>query len=189
MLTMPVAGFLADKIGPGKVVLTGLVLDTVGMGMLIPLDDQTSYAYIITAFVVMGLGMGSTMMPVFTAALASLKEHDVARGSTLMNITQQVGASIGTALFSVLLTNAYNNHAGVVGPAVAIANGGDPAKLGIPAGKVQAILDQGQHFMGTAFGHVFLVATILVGLCLVPAAFLSRKPPEKAVDPSAMMVG
>src|SRR3569623_1912347 len=188
MLTMPVAGFLADKIGPGKVVLTGLVLDTVGMGMLIPLDDQTSYAFIITAFVVMGLGMGSTMMPVFTAALASLKPHDVARGSTLMNITQQVGASIGTALFSVLLTNAYNTHAGVVGPAVALANGGDPAKLGIPAGKVQAILDQGQHFMGTAFGHVFLVATILVGLCLVPAAFLSRKPPEKAVDPSAMIV-
>src|SRR3569623_1287881 len=188
MVTMPIAGFLADKIGPGKVVLTGLVLDTLGMAMLVGVDDKTSYAYIITSFVIMGLGMGSTMMPVFTAALASLKEHDVARGSTLMNITQQVGASIGTALFSVLLTNAYNTHAGVVGPAVALANGGDPAKLGIPAGKVQALLDQGQHFMGTAFGHVFLVATNLVGLCLVPAAFLSRKPPEKAVDPSAMIV-
>ena len=58
----------------------------------------------------MGLGMGATMMPVFTAALASLKDHDIARGSTLMNITQQVAASIGTALFSVLLTNAYNNQ-------------------------------------------------------------------------------
>ena len=127
MLTMPIAGFLADKIGPGKVVLTGLVLDTVGMGMLAFIDDQTPYPYIITAFVIMGLGMGATMMPVFTAALASLKDHDVARGSTLMNITQQVSASVGTALFSVLLTNAYNEH-----PA-SNADAGHPERRGTPA--------------------------------------------------------
>ena len=42
MVTMPIAGFLADKIGPGKVVLTGLVLDTVGMGMLIRSTPTTS---------------------------------------------------------------------------------------------------------------------------------------------------
>jgi EmrB/QacA subfamily drug resistance transporter len=188
MLTMPVAGFLADKIGPGKVVLTGLVLDTIGMAMLIPLDDQTSYAYIITAFVVMGLGMGSTMMPVFTAALASLKANDVARGSTLMNITQQVAASIGTALFSVLLTNAYNDHARVIGPTLAIQNGTDPAKLGLSPDQVKATVAAGLHFMGTSFGHVFLVATVLVGLCLVPAFFLPRKPAEKSVDPASMLV-
>src|SRR4029079_16397893 len=157
MLTMPVAGFLADKIGPGKVVLTGLVLDTVGMGMLIPIDDRTSYTYIITAFVVMGLGMGWTMMPVFTAALASLKDHDIARGSTLMNITQQIAISMGTALFSVLLTNAYNNHRATVGPTLAIQNGADPNTLGIPADKVQAITSLGLHFMGQSFGGVFLV--------------------------------
>ena len=113
MLTMPIAGFMADKIGPGKVVLAGLLGDTVGMGMLAFIDDQTPYPYIMTAFVIMGLGMGATMMPVFTAALASLEDHDVARGSTLMNITQQVSASVGTALFSVLLTNAYNQHPSV----------------------------------------------------------------------------
>jgi hypothetical protein len=49
-------------------------------------------------------------------------------------------------------------------------------------------MDQGLHFMGTSFGQVFLVAAILVGLCLIPASFLSRKPPEKSVDPSSMMV-
>ena len=52
----------------------------------------------------MGLGMGATMMPVFSAALATLTDQNIARGSTLMNITQQVAASIGTALFSVVLT-------------------------------------------------------------------------------------
>ena len=188
MLTMPIAGFLADKIGPGKVVLTGLVLDTVGMAMLIPVDDKTSYGYIITSFVVMGLGMGSTMMPVFTAALASLKEHDIARGSTLMNITQQIAISMGTALFSVLLTNAYNDHPTTVGPTLALQNGATPDQLGIPAGQVEAITSQGLHFMGQSFGGVFLVATVLVGLCLVPSFFLPRKPPEHHVDPAAAMV-
>jgi EmrB/QacA subfamily drug resistance transporter len=189
MLTMPIAGFLADKIGPGKVVLTGLVLDTVGMAMLVPVDEKTSYAYIITSFVVMGLGMGSTMMPVFTAALASLKDHDIARGSTLMNITQQIAISMGTALFSVLLTNAYNNHSSTVNPTLAIQNGADPAQLDIPSGQVDGIVAQGLHFMGQSFGGVYLVATVLVGLCLVPAFFLPRKPAEKPVDAAQVMVG
>jgi EmrB/QacA subfamily drug resistance transporter len=184
MVTMPIAGFLADKIGPGKVVLTGLVFDTVGMALLIGVDDKTSYGYIITAFVVMGLGMGSTMMPVFTAALASLKSHDIARGSTLMNITQQIAISMGTALFSVLLTNAYNNHASTVGPTLAVQNGADPAQVGL----TPAVMAQGLHFMGQSFGGVFLVSTVLVGLCLVPAFFLPRKPAETSVDPAAAMV-
>jgi len=189
MLTMPVAGFLADKIGPGKVVLTGLVFDTVGMGMLIALDATTSYTYIITAFVIMGLGMGSTMMPVFTAALASLKAHAVAQGSTLMNITQQIAISVGTALFSVLLTSGYNQHADVVNPTLALQNGADPASLGLSQAQADAVTVQGLHFMGLAFGDSFLVATILVGLCLIPAFFLPRKPAEHTAEAPAMMVG
>jgi EmrB/QacA subfamily drug resistance transporter len=189
MLTMPVAGFLADKIGPGKVVLTGLVFDTVGMGMLIPIDDKTSYAYIMTSFVIMGLGMGSTMMPVFTAGLASLKDVDIARGSTLMNITQQIAISMGTALFSVLLTNAYNNHESTVNPTLALQNGATPDQLGLSPDQATSVMAQGLHFMGQSFGGVFLVATVLVGLCLVPSFFLPRKPPEHHVDPAQAMVG
>ena len=195
MLTMPVAGFLADKIGPGKVVLVGLVLDTIGMAALALVDDQTSYAYIIAAFVVMGLGMGSTMMPIFTAALASLSDHDIARGSTLMNITQQIAISVGTAMFSVLLTSAYDAHASVVGPTLAIQSAGtDPGKLQavlaqlhLTQAQVTPLTADGIHFMGSSFGHIFLVATIVVGLCLVPAAFLPRKPADRATDPTSAM--
>ena len=105
MLTMPLAGVLADRIGPGKVVLTGMTLVTIGMAMFTQLTDTTSYTMLLGALFVMGLGMGGTMMPMMAAALATLTNHDIARGSTLTNIVQQVAASIGTALFSVLLTN------------------------------------------------------------------------------------
>ena len=105
MITMPIAGILADKIGPGKIVLVGITVITVGMAMFTQISADTSYAYMLGALFIMGLGMGGTMMPIMTAALATLTAHTVARGSTLLNITQQVAASIGTALFSVILTN------------------------------------------------------------------------------------
>ena len=38
MITMPIAGVLADRIGPGKIVLTGIAVITVGMGMFTQLD-------------------------------------------------------------------------------------------------------------------------------------------------------
>ena len=105
MITMPIAGILADKIGPGKIVLVGITVITVGMAMFTQIDAETSYPYMLGALFIMGLGMGGTMMPIMTAALATLTAHNVARGSTLLNITQQVAASMGTALFSVILTN------------------------------------------------------------------------------------
>jgi EmrB/QacA subfamily drug resistance transporter len=194
MLTMPIAGFLADKIGPGKVVLTGLVLDTIGMGMLVVTDDKTPYSYLITSFVIMGLGMGATMMPVFTAALASLKSQDVARGSTLMNITQQISISLGTALFSVLLTTAYNAHSRVVGPTLALQNAGSPAQkqavldqLHLTPSQAEVVVSQGLHYMGSAFGGIFVVSTVLVGCCLIPAFFLPRKPADRSAAPAAAM--
>ncbi|MDT0401043.1 MULTISPECIES: DHA2 family efflux MFS transporter permease subunit [Streptomyces] len=160
MITMPIAGILADRIGPGKIVLTGIVVITVGMGMFTQLSADTSYTYIVAALFVMGLGMGATMMPIMASALATLKDHTVARGSTLMNIVQQVAASIGTALFSVLLTNGLKDITAT-----------SPVEV--------------RSEMGDAFASVFLVATILVAVCLVPAALLPRKK-VKATDPTVL---
>ena len=53
----------------------------------------------------MGLGMGGTMMPIMTSALKTLRSAEVARGSTLLNITQQIASSVGVAVMSVILTN------------------------------------------------------------------------------------
>lgn len=162
MLTMPVAGVLADRIGPGKIVLTGISVITVGMAMFTQIGADTSYLYLCSALFVMGLGMGGTMMPIMSAALATLQAHTIARGSTLMNIVQQVAASMGTALFSVLLTNGTID-----------LDPSDPATF-IPG-------------MADAFATVFVVATILVACVLIPAAFLPRRK-VAAVDP-ALVVG
>ncbi len=41
--------------------------------------------------------------------------------------------------------------------------------------------------MADAFSTVFVVATILVACCLIPAFFLPRKKAERVVDPAAMV--
>lgn len=102
---MPIAGRLVDKIGPGKVVLTGLPLIALGMFSFTRLSSGSPYWLLLGSLIVMGLGMGCTMMPLMTAAMATLKHDMVARGSTLMYIVQQTAGSIGTAIMSVVLTN------------------------------------------------------------------------------------
>ena len=165
MITMPIAGVLADKIGPGKIVLGSIAVVTVGLAMFSTLTDTTSYAFLLTSLFIMGLGMGGTMMPIMSAALATLRDHTIARGSTLMNIVQQVAASIGTAVFTVLLTNGLEDELTPTTP---------PAEMpGVIAG---------------VYGDVFLVGTVLVALVLIPACFLPRKRIEHQVDP-AVLVG
>jgi EmrB/QacA subfamily drug resistance transporter len=105
MLTMPIAGALTDKVPIGRIVPVGLVIILIGMFGLTQVTSDTSYGLLIAELVVMGLGMGATMMPLFTAALRTLTPHQVARGSTLLNITQQIASSVGVAVMSVLLTN------------------------------------------------------------------------------------
>jgi hypothetical protein len=128
----------------------------------------------------MGLGMGGTMMPIMTSALQSLQDHEIARGSTLMNITQQVAASIGTALFSVLLTNSFNASA-AVGQLRAAQQAGQV--LRDPAIIATALKD-----MADGFGGAFVVATVLIALCLVPAYLLPRQKTSRAVENDAAAV-
>jgi EmrB/QacA subfamily drug resistance transporter len=171
MITMPIAGILADKIGPGKIVLAGITVITVGMAMFTQIEADTSYVYILGALFIMGLGMGGTMMPIMTSALQTLTHHETARGSTLLNITQQVAASIGTALFSVLLTNGFNDSDAVGQLRSAAESGAQPDPRIVP----QAFSD-----MSVAFSEVFLVATVLVALCFVPSFLLPRRKPVHA---------
>jgi EmrB/QacA subfamily drug resistance transporter len=171
MVTMPIAGLLADRIGPGKIVLTGIVVLAVGMAVFTQVSAHTSYALLLSALFVMGLGMGATMMPIMTAALQTLTDQNLARGSTLMNIVQQVAGSIGTAVISVILTNAYQAREAANTLVHASQN---PA---IFATLTPAAIAKGLSQMADSFGVAFLVATVLIVLCLVPAAMLPRRKP------------
>jgi hypothetical protein len=136
---------------------------------------------------VMGLGMGSTMMPLFTSALKTLRAQEVARGSTLLNITQQVSSSIGVALMSVLLTNHLNDSPVVPGTETAPGLDGGITETGaaILSNTRPAVVDQlhldpaavarGLTDAASSFAQTYWVAWTLVLLTLVPALLLPRR--------------
>jgi EmrB/QacA subfamily drug resistance transporter len=174
MITMPIAGRLTDRLGPGKLVLAGLAVIMAAMTVFTQVTATSSYVLLLGSLFVMGLGMGMTMMPVMSAAMASLTQREVARGSTTMNIVQQVAGSIGTAVMSVILTNRENGD-----PAIlflfGLAQGQIPAEQMPPAEQVPGLVAAGQEALAGAFGHTFLVATVLLAFCFIPAFFLPRK--------------
>jgi EmrB/QacA subfamily drug resistance transporter len=173
MLTMPIAGALSDRLPVGRIVPFGLTLIVIGMAGLTQIEADTPYGVLIGLLFVMGLGMGGTMMPIMTSALRTLSNAEVARGSTLLNISQQIASSIGVAVMSVLLTNGLKDSA-LAGPAIAATH--DPSlvqRVGGPEAVAKGLQEAAE-----AFGHTYWVALALTLVTVVAALFLPRKREE-----------
>ena len=144
MITMPIAGALIRQAArSGGSCRSGWSLIIGGMFALTQLTATTlvraTSSRCCSSWV---WAWARTMMPLMTSALKTLKSHDVARGSTLLNISQQIASSIGVAIMSVVLTNGLKNDPLVSGgPEFAEATKGvvDPAQLGTIAGKFPAV--------------------------------------------------
>ncbi|MFI1993715.1 DHA2 family efflux MFS transporter permease subunit [Actinoplanes sp. NPDC020271] len=184
MVTMPIAGMLADKVPVGRTVPFALLLIAAGFFTFTQVGTDTSYLLLCGSLFVMGLGMGGTMMPIMTSALKTLTNHEVARGSTLLNILQQIAGSVGTAMMSVILTNQLNESTvipGVTNPAdgspvteagAAIAAQQNPA---LAQQLPPDLLHRGLQFVADSFATTFWVGFALTLLTLVPAFFLPRR--------------
>ncbi|MGI5321479.1 DHA2 family efflux MFS transporter permease subunit [Actinomadura nitritigenes] len=184
MVTMPIGGKLTDRIGPGRVVLVGLVVVVLSVaGFAAILEADTSFWALGAVLFVMGLGMGMTMMPTMAAAIQTLEHDEVPRASTMLNIIQQVSTSLGTALISVLLANKLASNLKPFG-------GGGSANSQGPVPK--AVMDKIAGPMADAFQHTYWYAVALLALAFIPALLLPRKRPdttaaaEKAEVPIAM---
>jgi EmrB/QacA subfamily drug resistance transporter len=187
MVTMPIAGRLVDRMPIGRITPFGLGLIVIGMFGLTQVSESTPYAAIIPMLFVMGLGMGATMMPLFTSALKTLAAHEVARGSTLLNITQQVSSSVGVALMSVILTNNLNHSPVIPGTEKAPGLDGGITETGAAVlSNTRPAVFNGLHLdpdavarglvdAASSFAHTYWVAWSLVLLTLVPALFLPRR--------------
>lgn len=189
VLTMPLGGAFLDKRGPGNIVLIGLPLMAVGLGVFTyGVATQAAYSpVLVTGLAIMGLGIGLTTTPLSAALMQALAPHQVARGTTLISVNQQVGGSVGAALMAVILTNQFNRN-----EALMAANETGGVRPG--AGKHSLAADSSvvprqplspdlashvSHHLAHAYAAVFVLAVVLVTFTIIPASFLPKKPPAQ----------
>ncbi|GAA0232944.1 MFS transporter [Cryptosporangium japonicum] len=99
------------RFGPKILVPIGLGLGAAAMVALTRLDVDSSYAAdILAPLVVLGLGMGSTMPAAMQTATLGVDRHFAGVASALVNTSQQVGGSIGTALLNTLAATTAANY-------------------------------------------------------------------------------
>ncbi|MGD1241158.1 DHA2 family efflux MFS transporter permease subunit [Mycobacterium seoulense] len=191
MLTMRLTGPLVDRQGPGKIVLVGIALITAGLGTFtVGVARQADYfPTLLIGLAIMGLGMGCTMMPLSVASVQALTLHQIARGTTLMSVSHQVGGSMGTALMSMILTNQFNRSDNIVAANKLAALQQKAAVTGVPVDQ-SAIPQQALgtnfwanvvHDLSHAYTAVFVIAVVLVVSTIIPASFLPKKPASQTL--------
>jgi len=102
-----IGGRLLPVVGPRPLVPVGMLLAAGGMIWFTLLTLDSSYAGdILTGLVVSGLGLGLIVAPSIQTAISGVSGQDAGVASAAVNTVQQIGGSIGTALFSTLAASA-----------------------------------------------------------------------------------
>jgi hypothetical protein len=105
-----------------------------------------------------------TMMPVTAAAYVGLTHAEIPKASTTMNIVRQVGGSVATALFAVVLERQIVTQ---LGPAAAKA-GGSTGVISTTTALPPQVADP----VAAAFAHTFWWAIGAILIAFVPTLFL-----------------
>ncbi|OAT80699.1 DHA2 family efflux MFS transporter permease subunit [Desulfotomaculum copahuensis] len=202
-LTMPVAGFLFDRLGAVVPGVVGLSIAALGTWELHNLSLATSYRHIQMIMVVRALGIGLAMMPITTAGMNTVSRALVGQASALSNVCRQIAASFGIALLTSILQQRQYFHSvrlaeavtfssplahGVLQEIALLLGGGFPGNQ--RALTVIYGLTQREAFV-RAIDDTFMVAAVFVAVAVPMVMFLHsshkarREPPRPPGPPKA----
>jgi EmrB/QacA subfamily drug resistance transporter len=168
------AGFSAQmltRVGPRILMFAGMLLSAAGMVMLTRIGLDTGFlSHVLPAELIISFGMGVTFGPMSNTALVGVADHDAGVASALINTTQQIGGSLGTALLNTIFTSAV---AGYIAD-----NLTDPS--------------QAQALQGVATVHgytvAFWVSAAVIGVAALTALFLVKASREEVASTGATAV-
>jgi EmrB/QacA subfamily drug resistance transporter len=99
----PVAGRLTDRIGPRPLITAGMALVAISLLWQSRVQVDTSYAFLLPAFMIMGVGMGLTMSPMSTAAMNAVDRTKAGVASGTLSMSRMVGGTFGVAVLGALV--------------------------------------------------------------------------------------
>src|SRR3954447_6661836 len=116
---------LVTRVSPRVLVTVGLLGSALGMMLFTRIGVDSSYATtILPPLLLVAVGLRLVFAPCFNLGTLGIRPHDAGVASATINVSQQIGGSIGTALLNTIATSAaagyLATHAGT-GPAVVTA--------------------------------------------------------------------
>jgi len=110
------------RTGPRPLIPLGMLLASLGMALLTRIGVDSAYAsHVLPSLILIGLGFGLIVAPSFATATLGVPRQDSGVASAMVNTSQQVGGSIGTALLSTLALSATTDYIAAHGPGPAAA--------------------------------------------------------------------
>jgi EmrB/QacA subfamily drug resistance transporter len=103
---------LVYRTGAKPLIAVGMTLGVIGMLLLTRLSPGASYTSdVLPSLLIVGLGMGFIFAPAFSTATLGIDGSEAGVASALVNTSQQVGGSVGTALLSTIFASATSAYA------------------------------------------------------------------------------
>ena len=113
------------------------------MVLLTRIGVDTAYAsHVLPSLILIGLGFGLVVAPSFATATLGVPRQDSGVASAMVNTSQQVGGSIGTALLSTLAVSATTDYVVANGPGAAGGGRGLRHRLLVGGGDLRGRRDR-----------------------------------------------
>jgi EmrB/QacA subfamily drug resistance transporter len=127
------------RTGARPLVMSGMGLGVIAMLLFTQLTPSGAYvSHVLPGLILTGVGMGCVFAPAFSTATLGVKNSDAGIASAMVNTSQQVGGSVGTALLSTIFASAASSftsaHARTAGLASAASIHGYVTAFGWAAG-------------------------------------------------------
>ncbi len=106
------ASQLLPRYGPKPFMVTGSILAAAGLSWLTLTDVHSTYlGSVLGPMLVFNLGMGMNFVALTLMAVSGVPPHESGAASGLLNVTQQVGGSLGLSILVTAFGTASGNEA------------------------------------------------------------------------------
>jgi len=154
---------LRDKIGLKLTLMVGFGALAIGMGLGATTDIDTSYGFVATWMVIVGLGIGLVLPTSMALAVGALTPERAGAGSALLSALRQAAGTTGVAVLGTVLSTRYHSELGTLNR--------EPISDGVGSGVAVAdsLGDQSMlHHVQTAFlSGMDLLLVVCAGIAVV----------------------